>query len=109
MAHDIVIRFSSFDNRVLDSSIYQVVSSVKKIGGTVVGPIPLPTKIEKFSFNRSPHVNKSSMEQFEIRNHKRLLIIPKVSAAITDTLAKLELPSSVDVKVIVSGGDINAA
>ncbi len=69
------IRLKSFDHRVLDISSTEIVETARKTGARVAGPIPLPTRIERFTVNRSPHVNKKSMEQFEIRTHKRLLDI----------------------------------
>ena len=72
---NIRIRLKAFDHRILDNSTAEIVSTAKRTGATVRGPIPLPTRIEKFTVNRSPHVNKKSREQFEIRTHKRMLDI----------------------------------
>jgi len=74
-SQNIRIRLKAFDHRILDNSTAEIVSTAKRTGATVRGPIPLPTRIEKFTVNRSPHVNKKSREQFEIRTHKRMLDI----------------------------------
>jgi small subunit ribosomal protein S10 len=84
---------------VLDTSSSDIVETAKRTGARVAGPIPLPTRIERFSVNRSPHVNKKSMEQFEIRTHKRLLDIIDPTAKTVDELKKLNLPAGVDITI----------
>ena len=93
------IRLQGFDHRLLDQSTTDIVKTVKRTGAQVAGPIPLPTRIEKFSVNRSPHVNKKSMEQFEIRTHKRLLDIINPTGSTVDELKKLSLPAGVDITI----------
>jgi small subunit ribosomal protein S10 len=93
------IRLQAFDHRVLDQSTGEIVKTVKRTGARVAGPIPLPTRIERFSVNRSPHVDKKSMEQFEIRTHKRLLDIVNPTAKTVDELKKLSLPAGVDISI----------
>lgn len=93
------IRLKGFDYRILDASAAEIVETAKRTGSTVTGPIPLPTRIEKFTVNRSPHVDKKSMEQFEIRTHKRLLDIVEPTAKTVDELRKLNLPAGVDITI----------
>ena len=93
------IRLRAYDYRVLDKSTADIVETAKRTGAKVAGPIPLPTRIEKFSVNRSPHVDKKSMEQFEIRTHKRLLDIVDPTSRTVDELKKLNLPSGVDITI----------
>jgi small subunit ribosomal protein S10 len=93
------IRLRAYDYRVLDKSTADIVETAKRTGARVAGPIPLPTRIEKFSVNRSPHVDKKSMEQFEIRTHKRMLDIVDPTARTVDELKKLNLPSGVDITI----------
>jgi small subunit ribosomal protein S10 len=93
------IRLRAYDFRVLDKSTADIVETAKRTGARVAGPIPLPTRIEKFSVNRSPHVDKKSMEQFEIRTHKRLLDIVDPTSRTVDELKKLNLPSGVDITI----------
>ena len=89
------IRLKAFDHRMLDQSAIDIVETAKRTGARVAGPIPLPTLIEKFTVNRSPHVDKKSMDQFEIRTHKRLLDIIEPTAKTVDELKKLNLPAGV--------------
>ena len=96
---NIRIRLKAFDHRVLDASTREIVSTAKRTGAQVRGPIPLPTHIEKFTVNRSPHCDKKSMEQFEIRTHKRLLDILEPSGKTVDELKKLNLPAGVDITI----------
>jgi small subunit ribosomal protein S10 len=96
---NIRIRLKAFDHRVLDSSTAEIVDTAKRTGAEVRGPIPLPTKIEKYTVLRSPHVNKKSREQFEIRTHKRLLDIIDPTPQTVDALMKLDLASGVDVEI----------
>ena len=93
------IRLKSFDHRVLDVSSTEIVETAPRTGARVAGPIPLPTRIERFTVNRSPHVNKKSMEQFEIRTHKRLLDIIDPTIKTVDELKKLNLPAGVDITI----------
>lgn len=93
------IRLKGYDYRLLDQSLIEIVSTAKRTGATVKGPIPLPTKIEKYTVLRSPHVDKKSREQFERRTHKRLLDILDPTPETVDALMKLELPSGVDVEI----------
>ena len=93
------IRLKSFDHRVLDVSSTEIVETARRTGARVAGPIPLPTRVERFTVNRSPHVNKKSMEQFEIRTHKRLLDIIDPTIKTVDELKKLNLPAGVDITI----------
>ena len=93
------IRLKAFDHRMLDQSAVDIVETAKRTGARVAGPIPLPTLIEKFTVNRSPHVDKKSMDQFEIRTHKRLLDIIEPTAKTVDELKKLNLPAGVDITI----------
>src|SRR5437667_4262636 len=93
------IRLKAYDYRILDQSTTEIVDTAKRTGARVAGPIPLPTVTEKFTVNRSPHVDKKSMEQFEIRTHKRLLDIIEPTAKTVDELKKLNLPAGVDITI----------
>ncbi|MGE0117715.1 MAG: 30S ribosomal protein S10 [Dongiaceae bacterium] len=93
------IRLKAFDHRVLDQSTSEIVNTAKRTGAQVRGPIPLPTRIERFTVNRSPHVDKKSREQFEIRTHKRLLDIVDPTPQTVDALMKLDLAAGVDVEI----------
>ncbi len=93
------IRLRAYDYRVLDKSTAEIVETAKRTGAKVAGPIPLPTRVEKFTVNRSPHIDKKSMDQFEIRTHKRLLDIVDPTARTVDELKKLNLPSGVDISI----------
>ena len=95
------IRLKSYDYRMLDKATMEIVDTVKRTGSRLAGPIPLPTRIEKFSVNRSPHVNKKSREQFQLSSYKRLLDIYSSSSKTIDALMKLELPSGVEVEIKV--------
>ena len=95
------IRLQAFDHRVLDKSVKDIVKTAKRTGAIVAGPIPLPTDIERYTVNRSPHVNKKSMEQFETRTHKRILDIINPTSKTVDELKKLNLPSGVDISIKV--------
>ena len=99
MDQKIRIRLKGYDYRLLDQSLLEIVYTAKRTGASVKGPIPLPTKIEKFTVLRSPHVDKKSREQFERRTHKRLLDILEPTPETVDALMKLELPSGVDVEI----------
>lgn len=93
------VRLRAFDIELIDQSAKSIVQTVQKAGAKVAGPIPLPTKIQKTTVLRSPHVNKKSREQFEMRTHKRLIDIIEPSADVMDSLMKLELPAGVDVEI----------
>lgn len=93
------IRLKAYDNRVLDQSVSDIVETAKRTGARVVGPIPMPTRVERFSVNRSVHADKKSMEQFEIRTHKRLLDIVEPTAKTVDELKKLNMPAGVDITI----------
>ncbi len=93
------IRLQGFDHRVLDQSTGDIVRTVKRTGAQVAGPIPLPTRRERFCVNRSPHVNKKSMEHFEIRTHKRVMDIVEPTSKTVDELKKLSLPAGVDITI----------
>ena len=96
------IRLKAYDSRVLDQSATEIVDTAKRTGARVAGPIPLPTIINKFTVLRSPHVDKKSREQFEIRTHKRLIDILQPTAKTIDALNKLSLPAGVDIKIKAS-------
>ena len=93
------IKLRAYDYRTLDKSTADIVETAKRTGAKVAGPSPLPTRIEKFTVNRSPHVDKKSQDQFEIRTHKRLLHIVDPTARTVDELKKLNLPSGVDITI----------
>jgi small subunit ribosomal protein S10 len=93
------IRLKAYDHRVLDQSVSDIVETAKRTGARVAGPIPLPTRIDRYSVNRSPHADKKSMEQFEIRTHKRLLDIIEPTAKTVDELRKLNMPAGVDITI----------
>ena len=98
-ANNIRIRLKAFDHRILDASTKEIVSTAKRTGATIRGPIPLPTHIAKFTVNRSPHVDKKSREQFEMRTHRRLLDIIDWNPQTVDALMKLDLAAGVDVEI----------
>lgn len=93
------IRLRAYDHRAIDKSAQEIVETAKRTGAKVAGPIPLPTRIEKFSVNKSVHVNKKAVDQFEIRTHKRLLDIVDPTARTVDELKKLNLPAGVDITI----------
>ena len=93
------IRLKAYDHRLLDQSAAQIVETAQRTGADVVGPVPLPTRIEKFTVNRSPHVDKKSREQFEMRTHRRLLDIVDPTPQTVDALMKLDLAAGVDVEI----------
>src|ERR1700747_2811912 len=99
MEHKIRIKLKAFDHRVLDQSVWEIVNTAKRTGATVRGPIPLPTVINKYCVLRSPHVDKKSREQFEVRTHKRLLDILEPTQQTVDSLMKLDLSAGVDVEI----------
>ena len=93
------IRLKAFDHRVLDQSAVEIVETSKRSGARVKGPIPLPTRIERYTVLRSPHIDKKSREQFEIRTHKRLIDIEEPTAKTVDALNKLNMPAGVFIKI----------
>ena len=98
-SQNIRIRLKAFDHRVLDQSTSEIVNTAKRTGAQVRGPVPLPTRIEKFTVLRSPHIDKKSREQFEIRTHTRLLDIVEPTPQTVDALMKLDLAAGVDVEI----------
>jgi len=98
-AQNIRIRLKAFDHRVLDQATGEIANTAKRTGALVRGPIPMPTRIEKFTVLRGPHVNKKSREQFEMRTHKRLLDIVDPTPQTVDALMKLDLAAGVDIKI----------
>jgi len=99
MEQRIRLKLKSFESELLDSSVKDIIETIKKTGAKVKGPIPLPTRISRYTVLRSPHVNKKSREQFEIRVHKRLLDIVDASQQTVDALMKIDLPAGVDIEV----------
>ncbi|MEM6811609.1 MAG: 30S ribosomal protein S10 [Pseudomonadota bacterium] len=98
-AQTIRIRLKAFDHRILDGSTAEIVGTAKRTGAGVRGPVPLPTRKERFTVLRSPHVDKSSMEHFEMRTHKRLIDIVDPTPQTVDALMKLDLAAGVDVEI----------
>lgn len=96
------IRMEAYDHSVLDQSAAEIVDTAKRTGAIVHGPIPLPTRIERYTVLRSPHINKKSREQFEIRTHKRLIDIVQPTGKTIGALNKLSLPAGVDIKIKAS-------
>ena len=93
------IRLKAFEHRTLDNACAKIVETVKRTGGVVVGPVPLPTEVEKITILRAVHKYKDSREQFEIRTHKRLIDIVNPTPETVDVLTRLELPSGVDIEI----------
>lgn len=93
------IRLQAYEHRILDQSVAEILNTARRTGSLVAGPIPLPTRIERTTVNRSPHVNKKSMEQFEVRTHKRLMDIINPTSKTVDELKKLNLPAGVDISI----------
>jgi small subunit ribosomal protein S10 len=100
-SQNIRIRLKAFDHRVLDQSTSEIVNTAKRTGATVRGPIPLPTKIQKYTVLRGPHVDKKSREQFEMRTHRRVLDIVEPTPQTVDALMRLDLSAGVDVEIKV--------
>jgi ribosomal protein S10 len=96
------IRLKAFDNRMLDKSAQEIVDTAKRTGAVVRGPIPLPTRIERFTLLRSPHVNKKARDQFEVRTHKRIMDIVEPTDKTVDALMRLDLAAGVDVEIKLS-------
>ena len=93
------IRLQAYDHRVLDQAVTSIIDTARGSGARVVDPVPLPTRIERWTVNRSPHVDKKSMDQFEMRTHKRLVDIVSPTAKTVDELKKLNLPAGVDISI----------
>lgn len=93
------LRVKSYDTKLIDSSVRQIIEAIKRHGGEVIGPIPLPTEIRRYTVNRSTFVHKKSREQFEMRIHKRLIDILNPSSKIVESLTDLNLPAGVDVEI----------
>ena len=99
MLSKIRIRLESYDHEALDRAARDIVENAKRTGARVAGPIPLPTKIERYTVLRSPHVNKKSREQFEIRTHKRLIVITDPTPNTIPTIDKVEIPAGVNISI----------
>lgn len=99
------IRLRGFDHKMLDHSTKEIVNTAKRTGARVRGPVPMPRRIARFTVNRSPHIDKKSREQFEIRTHKRLIDILEATPQTVDALGKLDLSSGVDVEITVLGNN----
>ena len=93
------IRLKAFDHRILDQSAVQIVDTAERTGAAVAGPVPLPTKIEKYTVIRSPFIDKDSREQFEVRTHKRLIDVLEPTSKTIDALTRLNLPAGVDIEI----------
>lgn len=93
------LRLKAYDSRILDKSVKEIIGTARNTGARVVGPIPLPTRINKWTVLRSPHVDKKSREQFEVRTHKRILDILEPTTATVDALMELDLSSGVDIEI----------
>ena len=98
-AQNIRIRLTAFDHRVLDQATGEIADTARRTGALIRGPIPLPTRIEKFCVNRGPHVDKKSREQFEVRTYKRLLDIVQSTPSTIEALSKLDLAAGVEVEI----------
>ncbi len=99
MEHKIKVRFKAYDDKLLDQTVGEIVHTVRRTGAQIVGPIPLPTRINKYTVLRSPHVDKKSREQFEMRTHKRLLYILDTTPQTMDALMKLDISAGVDIAI----------
>ena len=93
------IRLKAYDHRVLDDSVRKIVDAAERTGAAVIGPVPLPTRIEKFTVMRSTFIDKDSREQFEIRTHKRLIDVLEPGSKTIENLTKLDLPAGVDIEI----------
>lgn len=93
------IRMEAYDHRILDQSALEVVETAKRTGAKVFGPVPLPTRIERYTVLRSPHVDKKAREQFEIRTHKRLIDIFEPTAKTMDALNRINMPAGIEIKI----------
>jgi small subunit ribosomal protein S10 len=101
ISQNIKIRMEAYDHEALDKSALELVDTAKRTGARVKGPVPLPTRIERYTVLRSPHIDKKSREQFEIRTHKRILFISEPTTKTIDAISKLNLPAGVDIKIKV--------
>ena len=101
ITQDIKIRMEAYDHEALDKSAAELVDTAKRTGARVHGPVPLPTRIERYTVLRSPHIDKKSREQFEIRTHKRIMYISEPTAKTIDAISKLNLPAGVDIRIKV--------
>ena len=99
MAPKIKVRFKAYDDKLLDQTVGEIVHTVRRTGAQIVGPIPLPTRINKYTVLRSPHVDKKSREQFEVRTHKRLLYIMDTTPQTMDALMRLDISAGVDIAI----------
>ncbi|MBQ4142935.1 MAG: 30S ribosomal protein S10 [Thermoguttaceae bacterium] len=97
------IRMEAYDHSVIDQSATEIIDTAKRTGSVVCGPIPLPTRIERYTVNSSPHVDKKSRQQYEIRTHKRLIDIVDVTPKTIEALNKLSLPAGVEIKIKANG------
>ena len=95
----IKIRMEAYDHEILDQSAMEIVDNARRTGARVSGPVPLPTRIERYTVLRSPHIDKKSREQFEIRTHKRLIYINEPTAKTIDALSRLNMPAGVDIRI----------
>ncbi len=93
------IKVRAFDHKVIDQAVSQIIETAEKTGAIVIGPIPLPTKIEKFTVNKSTFVNKNARDQYEMRTHKRLIDITETTSATIEELSNLSLPAGVDIEI----------
>ena len=101
MAQRIRIKLQAYDHVILDRSAQEIVETAKRTGATIVGPVPLPTHRRVYTVLRSPHVDKKSREQFEVRTHKRMVDVVEASQDTIDAMMKIELPAGVDIEIIV--------
>ena len=99
MQERIQIRMEAYDQEALDQAALDIVETSKRTGARVAGPVPLPTRIERYTVLRSPHIDKKSREQFEIRTHKRLIYISEPTTKTVDALSKLNMPAGVDIRI----------
>ena len=95
----IKVRFKAYDDKLLDQTVGEIVHTVRRTGAQIIGPIPLPTRINKYTVLRSPHVDKKSREQFEVRTHKRLLYIMDTTPQTMDALMRLDISAGVDIAI----------
>lgn len=98
-AQRIRIKLKAYDNKIIDKSARQIVDTIERNGGTVIGPVPLPTETHKYTVNRAAFIDKNSREQFEMRVHKRLIDISNPNPKIVDSLMNLNLPAGVDIEL----------
>ena len=101
MAQKMRIKLRAYDNVILDKSVQEIIQTAKKAGAIISGPVPLPTKRRVYTILRSPHVNKRSREQFEIRIHRRLIDIHEADSRIVDGMMKIDLPAGVDIELLL--------